>query len=65
MPSSSQRWKLAKPVWESAPTKVYQSNVLKAIGGWGGTETEKTRPKSITACDVKKLEIQDGMVIYG
>lgn len=49
-----------------APTKAYQSNVLKAIGGgMGGAEREKTRPKSITTCDVKKLEIQDGMVIYG
>lgn len=30
-PSSSLRWKLAKPVWEMDPTKAYQSNVLQAI----------------------------------
>lgn len=28
-PSTSLRWRLAKPVWEMDPTKAYQSNLLQ------------------------------------
>lgn len=58
-----------------APSKVYQSNVLKAIGIEGeresvrkmeGERERETRPKSITAYMWREeLMNQDWIVIYG